>query len=145
MGALDSLKSKITGFKDKGKESLEDLIAGQNLKEKDFLKEIKPNRRYLFHSDYFEIDDKYACILAYMHPDVATDKFGAFWGINRIALRIPDGVQIVSFETVRRYSDGWISKYSQLSDEVVNSNVHENDKGGGSTRSNPRNPAFDSQ
>ena len=46
------------------------------------LKLLKPKERYIFHSDYFMVDNYYATILSYAHHAGAGDKFGDFWGIN---------------------------------------------------------------
>ena len=125
------IEKVINKFK-KG-DKLKELIAGEDIKSKTFIKEIKPKRKYVFHSDYFEIDDKYACILAYNHPDVALDKFGPFWGVNRVAINIPEGIQLISFENIMRYSEGWISKHQQVTDEILKSNTFESNKSGGGT------------
>ena len=135
VGFIQKVLSKFN----KGGGALKELISGEDLKSKDFIKEIKPKRRYLFHSDYFEIDDKFACILAYSHPDVAMDKFGPFWGVNRIALSIPDGIQLISFENIRRYSEGWISTHQQVTDEILKSNTHEANISGGGTSTKLKN------
>ena len=40
---------------------------------------IKPKEKYIFHSDYFEIDNQFACIMSFFHTETARDDFGPFW------------------------------------------------------------------
>ena len=49
-----------------------------------YLCDIKPNERYVFHSDYYEVDDGFATILSFFHIEGANDDFGPFWGVNKI-------------------------------------------------------------
>ncbi|WP_435109326.1 hypothetical protein [Nocardiopsis synnemataformans] len=69
---------------------------------------LKPRERYVFRSDYFQIDDHHACILGFFHDDGARDDFGAFWGINRIPAGLPEDVTVVVLEQVRRMGEKWI-------------------------------------
>lgn len=71
---------------------------------------IKPRERYVFRSDYFHVDDRYACVLGFFHDDGARDDFGAFWGINRIPSGLPDGVTVVVLEQIRRMGEKWIEE-----------------------------------
>ncbi|MEU3016586.1 hypothetical protein ABZ635_04215 [Nocardiopsis sp. NPDC007018] len=75
-----------------------------------FLLALKPKERYVFRSDYFQLDDRFACILGFFHDDGARDDFGAFWGINRIPVGLPDGVTVVVLEQVRRMGEKWIEE-----------------------------------
>ncbi len=69
---------------------------------------LKPRERYVFRSDYFQIDDHHACVLGFFHDDGARDDFGAFWGINRIPTGLPEDVTVVVLEQVRRMGEKWI-------------------------------------
>lgn len=71
---------------------------------------IKPKERYVFRSDYFQVDDRYACVLGFFHDDGARDDFAAFWGINRIPTGLPENVTVVVFEQVRRMGEKWIEE-----------------------------------
>ena len=71
---------------------------------------IKPKERYVFRSDYFQVDDRYACVLGFFHDDGARDDFAAFWGINRIPTGMPENVTVVVFEQVRRMGEKWIEE-----------------------------------
>ena len=77
-------------------------------KEYPYLVAIKPKECYIFHSDYFEIDNQVATILAYFHNDGAIDNYGPFWGINRIPAGLPDNVTVFTFEGISRFGEGWI-------------------------------------
>ena len=83
---------------------------------------IKPKEKYIFHSDYYQVDDRYACILSFFHAEGASDNFGPFWGINRIPSGMPEGVMVYSFEQVRRMSDKWIESHQSQAENVANMN-----------------------
>lgn len=94
------------------------------------LVEIKPKEKYIFHSDYYTIDNSYAAILSFFHAEGATDNFGAFWGINRIPGGLADDVSIVSFEQTRRMTDGWISEHQSRTEGIAEMNEREQDRAG---------------
>lgn len=79
---------------------------------------LKPKERYLFRSDYFEVDGSVACILAYFHDDAAHDNFAAFWGIDRIPDGLDDRVTAVVLEQVVRKDDKWIDSYTKQSEKL---------------------------
>ncbi|WP_219152408.1 hypothetical protein [Amycolatopsis sp. TNS106] len=79
---------------------------------------LKPKERYLFRSDYFEIDGSVACILAYFHDDAAHDNFAAFWGIDRIPDGLDDQVTAVVLEQVRRMDDKWVDSFTRQSEKL---------------------------
>lgn len=79
---------------------------------------LKPKERYVFHSDYFQVDDQVACILAYFHDDGATDGFPAFWGINRIPGGLGEGVTTMIFEHVSRETDDWVDEHIKTTDRL---------------------------
>lgn len=93
----------------------------------------RPRRGYRFHSDWFEIDGMYATILALFHDDGAEDRWGAFWGVNRIPRHLPDGVTVVMFTTTERQSDKWVETNSKTAEKVSDMDVSE--QGSGGTRS----------
>lgn len=79
---------------------------------------IKPARGYVFHSDYFEVDDSVATILAYVHDDAAHDTFLPFWGIDRIPDLLPEGVTTVVQEKTERMTDAWIESHIRSSERL---------------------------
>ena len=81
---------------------------------------LKPKEKYLFRSDYFEVDGSVACILAYFHSDAAHDGFAAFWGIDRIPDGLDDRVTAVVLEQVQRKDDRWIDSYTKQSERLEN-------------------------
>lgn len=81
---------------------------GGTFLEHPMLMALKPKERYLFRSDYFEVDNGVAAILGYFHADAAREDFGAFWGINRIPKDLPDGVTTIILEQVRRKGEKWV-------------------------------------
>lgn len=79
---------------------------------------IKPKEKYLFRSDYVEVDDKVMCVLGFFHDDGAQDNFAAFWGINRIPDSLEEGVTVVVLEQVRRMDDAWIDAHLKTTEKL---------------------------
>lgn len=83
---------------------------------------IKPREKYIFHSDYFTIDNYYACILAFFHRSGAQDHLAPFWGIDMIPSGLPEGVTTINFEQIERMPEKWISEHSEKAFSVANQN-----------------------
>ncbi|WP_199230338.1 hypothetical protein [Promicromonospora sp. AC04] len=79
---------------------------------------LKPKEKYLFRSDYFEVDGSVACVLAYFHDDAAHDRFAAFWGIDRIPDGLDDRVTAIVLEQVARMSDKWVDSFTKQSEKL---------------------------
>ncbi|MET3172840.1 UNVERIFIED_ORG: hypothetical protein ABIB52_000668 [Arthrobacter sp. UYCu721] len=80
---------------------------------------LKPKEKYVFRSDYFQVDDNYvACIMGFFHDDAARDDFGAFWGINRIPNGLDDEVTVVVMEQVRRMGEKWIDDHIKVAEKL---------------------------
>lgn len=76
---------------------------------------LKPKEKYVFRSDYFEVDDNYvACIMGFFHDEAARDDFGSFWGINRIPNGLAEGVTVVVLEQIRRMGEKWIDDHVKV-------------------------------
>lgn len=97
---------------------------------------IKPREHYVFHSDYFEVDDEIGTILSFFHNEDAKDEFGAFWGVNRIPRNLPEGVSAVLFEQVERMKQSWIDDNLKNTDRLAK--TEESDLADSSTKSNRR-------
>ena len=95
-----------------------------------FLQKLKPKEKYVFHSDYFEIDNGVATIMSFFHTEGATDNFGAFWGINRIPGGLPDGVTTILFEQSRRMTEKWLSDNQARAEQISQMNEKEQARGG---------------
>lgn len=91
---------------------------------------IKPREKYIFHSDYFQVDDNYATIMSFFHTSGATDNFGAFWGCNRIPSGLDEDVSIVSFEQLRRMTEGWLSDHQSRAEGIAEMNENEQNRAG---------------
>ena len=94
---------------------------------------IIPKECYVFHSDYFEVDNQVATIVAYFHNDGAIDYYGPFWGINRIPAGLPDYVTTLTFESVSRMSEGWIQKHQTKSEGIAAMDTQEVNRSGTTT------------
>ncbi|MFJ5725782.1 hypothetical protein [Streptomyces sp. NPDC093149] len=91
---------------------------------------LKPKEKYLFRSDYFEVDSSVACILAYFHDDAAHDNFAAFWGIDRIPDGLDDRVTAIVLEQVRRMDNKWIDSYTKQSEKLERLEASEQEETG---------------
>lgn len=91
---------------------------------------IKPREGYRFHSDYFQVDSGFGCVLSFFHTDGAQDSFGAFWGVNMIPRGLPDGVSVIKLEQVRRMTDAWVDSRQTKSETVSNLSIQEQEKAG---------------
>ena len=108
---------------------------GESLELYDHLVAIKPKERYVFRSDYFEIDGEgaCACVLGIFHQDTANDAFQVFWGVNRIPRDLPEGSSAVLIETVQRRDDKWIEDALKKADKLDNMEQREQAEGGSAT------------
>lgn len=91
---------------------------------------LKPKERYLFRSDYFEVDDAVAAVLGYFHDDAAQDTFAPFWGIDRIPDGLDDSVTAVVLEQVVRKDDKWIDQYTKQSEKLDSMDSSEQETSG---------------
>ena len=109
-------------FKKKNRDDEASIALGKPLSSFPHLKEIKPKERYIFCSDYFQVDTYYATILSYFHIDGSNDNFGPFWGINRIPAGLAEDVTTVNFEQVKRMGEGWVSAHQNTAEGVAQMN-----------------------
>lgn len=100
---------------------------------------LKPRESYVFHSDYFEVDDQYATIMSFFHNDSAVDTFGAFWGINRIPPDLGVGVTAVTLEQVARMPDKWVEERIRNSEKI--DKLEDREQGDSGGRSSKRRAA----
>lgn len=97
------------------------------------LLEIKPKEKYIFHSDYFQVDNQFGCVLSFFHTEGANDNFGAFWGIGKIPGGLDDGVTTVCFEQTRRMTEGWLHEHQNRTEGISQMNENEQRRGGSNT------------
>ena len=90
-----------------------------------YLVAAKPREKYVFHSDYFEIDGSVASILSFHHMEGATDGYPAFWGIGRIPMGLDNDITTVSFEQIRRMTKGWVDDHESVAESVNTMNTQE--------------------
>ncbi|MGW2984094.1 hypothetical protein [Streptomyces goshikiensis] len=91
---------------------------------------LKPREKYLFRSDYFQVDGSVATVLAYFHDDAAHDNFAAFWGIDRIPDGLDERVTAVVLEQVKRMDDKWIDSYTKQSEKLERLDANEQEETG---------------
>ena len=121
-----SLKRKTKEEKAAEKAEKEKL---RNFSEYPYLLAIKPKEKYVFHSDYFEIDGQVATIMHFFHMDGAADGYPAFWGIGRIPSGMDNDITTICFEQVRRMTKGWVESHSSTAESVAAMNAQESNKG----------------
>lgn len=98
--------------------------------ERPFLDRLRPREQYVFHSDYFEIDNQVATIMSFFHKEGSSDNFGVFWGINRIPSGLAEDITTVTFEQISRMSDGWIQDHQTKAEGVATTNENETGRAG---------------
>lgn len=133
MAAMDELDAQ-----NKQKRSLFGRKKDKSAKVKDFtqypmLHNIKPREFYSFHSDYYQVDDRWCTIMSFFHKDGSVQAWPAFWGVNRIPTGLSSDVQIMLFDQVRRMTDRWIDDHLTVSENVTNVNSREQGGHGSNT------------
>lgn len=78
----------------------------------------KPKEGYVFHSDYYEVDDSVACILAFFHRDAAEDRFATFWGVDRVPDGLPHDVTAILLEQTRRMDESWVKQNEKMAERL---------------------------
>ena len=108
------------------------------------LKKIKPYDGFVFHSDYFEIDSEFGCVLSFFHKEGAEDQFAAFWGLLMLPRGLESDITIHRFDQVSRMSQSWIDKHQNKSETVSDiSGSEQSQKGTASAKSKARRRAHD--
>lgn len=101
----------------KERKELKDAMEG-TLDAYPYLLALKPHEKYIFHSDYFELDNEVGCVVSFFHNDEATDNFKVFWGIDRIPGNLGEGVTVTVFEQIAAQEEGWIDSKLKTSDKI---------------------------
>lgn len=91
---------------------------------------VKPKEGYVFHSDYFEIDNQVASILSFFHVEGAADNFGAFWGVNKIPTGLGNNVDVIVLEHVTRMPEGWVQSHQTKAEGIAAMDTQENNRAG---------------
>ena len=112
------------------KQALKEAMADQ-IEVYPHLMALKPREWYLFHSDWFEVDGQAATVVSYFHNDAAQDKFGAFWGVNKIPRNLGHGVTVVTLEQISRQPDKWVEERLRKSEKLDKLQDREQAEGGG--------------
>lgn len=115
---------------EKRKHKAELAAASRSFSDYPFLQDIKPNEKYVFHSDYFEIDGRVATIMGFFHLEGAQDNFGAFWGVNRVPSGLDSDVQIILFEQNKRMSENWIKSHQSYAEGLQKNEANETSRNG---------------
>lgn len=99
----------------------------------ELLAALKPREKYVFHSDYFEIDGRVGSIMAFFRPEGSLVDFGPFWGVNKIPNSLGPDVNVVLFDQVRRMTRGWVDSHQTSTEKTVSLAAEEQDRGGSTT------------
>lgn len=113
--------------KSKEEKKKEKELISRDMKFSDYsyLVAAKPKEKYVFHSDYFEVDGSVATIMSFHHMEGASDGYPAFWGVGRIPGGLDNCVTSVSFEQIRRMPKGWVESHESLAESVNTMNTQE--------------------
>ena len=135
----NSSEKKLSFFA-KRKKKREEQNRQIDFKNYPLLTDVKPKERYVFHSDYFEVDNQVATIMSFFHMAGATDGFPPFWGVGRIpgGFRDEDGqtdneIVTIGFEQIRRMSRTWIDDHQSMAEGIAKTNSREQDDMGTSS------------
>lgn len=123
MSILDRIRGKDPDAVD------ESIIKG-TFDEYPHLKGMKPKEGYVFHSDYYTVDDQVATVRSYFHDDESRDGYGDFWGVNRIPAGLDDDVTTIGLEQVSRRGEGWIEERLKKADQIEKINEREQAESG---------------
>lgn len=108
------------------------------------LVDLKPYEKYVFHSDYFQVDGRFCSILSFFHTEGASDNYGAFWGVNKIPSGLDHDVEVILFEQNRKMTEGWLSDRQKTSESVAKMNENEQVKtGSNSSKANAARRSMD--
>jgi hypothetical protein len=132
-GSKDSKGSKRSSRREERIERKRKAEASRTFRSDPLLRDLKPRERYVFHSDYFQIDDYYACILMFTHLEGAFDGFYPFWGVSRIPANMPEGVSTINFEQVRRMTTQWVEDHQTKAEGLSEMNDAEQGRAGTNT------------
>lgn len=108
------------------------------------LSDIKPREKYVFHSDYFMVDGKFATIMSFFRPEGASVDFGPFWGVNKIPSGMGKDVDVILFDQIRRQTEGWLREHQNRAETVSRLSENEGNKNGtNSTKAKASKKAMD--
>ena len=122
--------SFISDIKDRRKMNKDAKRKNLTFAARPLLKETKPRERYVFHSDYFDVDNDVATIMTFSHNSGANDNFGPFWGINFFPSGLDDTVTTINLQQVSRMSESWIDDHQTRSEGYAEMNSAEQGRAG---------------
>lgn len=91
---------------------------------------LRPREKYVFHSDYYQVDNRFVTIMSFFHTEGATDNFPPFWGVNKIPTGLDNDIQIVLFEQNVKMTEGWVADHQTQSEGMAEQNDREQSKAG---------------
>lgn len=82
------------------------------------LKKIKPYDGFVFHSDYFQVDDEFGCVMSFFHAEGAADEFAAFWGLLMLPRGLDNDITVHRFDQIKRMPQSWVDSHQNKSETV---------------------------
>lgn len=125
--------------KNKRKEKEKDIKAKNKGNEKSLIRDyplfraIKPKKKFVFRSDYFEVDGVFATILTVLHQQGADDNLGYFWGIKLIPRNLGNDVSVRRIEHIGRMSESWVDQHQGRAEGLLNTKANEVERDGSMT------------
>ncbi|KQY91008.1 hypothetical protein ASD24_24750 [Paenibacillus sp. Root52] len=127
------LNSVMNKMKRKEREKQGNKNSKSLIRDFPFFKAIKPKSKFIFKSDYFQIDNAYASILTIFHQKGADDALSYFWGVHLIPRNLGKDVSVRRFEHVGRMSESWIAQHQGRAENLYNNQAGETKKSGSLT------------
>lgn len=127
--ASDEDTLDVSKLSRKERKALKDAMEG-SITSYPHLMAMKPSEGFVFHSDYFQVDNFYGCVLAFFHDDGAQDHFAEFWGINEIPSGLDSDVTTALLSSVARMPENWIDANMKTVDRLDRLEAQEQANGG---------------
>lgn len=120
----------IFGDRKQKKKEAKKLVKKVTYESRPHLLAMKPNERYVFHSDYFEIDGKVACIMAFFAQHGANRTLPPFWGVRKIPRGLDTDIITCNLEQIRRLPKSWVDAHQHKAEDVTNRNIEAQSENG---------------
>ena len=82
------------------------------------LMSVKPRERLVFHSDYWQVDNRVATIMVFVHDSASNDDFSPFWGVNLIPPDLGPGVTAILLDQVSRRGEQWVDDHLKSAENI---------------------------
>lgn len=95
------------------------------IRDSKLFRKMKPRKKFVFHSDYFEVDEAFGTIMTILHDTGSDDNLGYFWGIQLIPRNIGNDVSVRRIEHVGRVSESWVAQHQGRAEGLLKNRENE--------------------